>query len=74
MKLIEVFRNRLIEIKKRRQTLAKLELKLRSMRSLAVYIKDEADLSAQEESEVKAKFNQLENEVKALAKKGNISL
>lgn len=61
-KKINKLKIRLGIVKDRKKNLAQVELKLRSMRAIAVRIRDE-DLEAIEQQQLEAKFNNLQEEV-----------
>ena len=70
--MLKQLKDRLIKVKKKKKRLAKLELKLRSMRRLATYLK-ETDPSKKEREEVEDQFNKLKTEAKRLDENNLIS-
>jgi len=66
LELIKQLKDRLIKVKRKKKRLAKLEWKLRSMRRLAVIIRDGEDLSSNEKDRVKERFDTLKEEAKHL--------
>ncbi|MCK8816021.1 hypothetical protein MWH28_01410 [Natroniella sulfidigena] len=63
IKLIKQLKEQLLKVKHRKKRLAELEMKLRSMRRLAVYIRDE-ELTVEEKVEVKQEFDRLKLDIR----------